>query len=96
MLVKLDGNKCVCVSNEKFVDVNLVGIKCGYECILILMEGDFVRVLVVVGCVVLDLDCIGVFFFCGKMLNVCDVLIEQIMKNKEIENIKKFLGLKYK
>jgi len=96
MLAKSDGNKRSRISNEKLVDANLAGTKRGHECTLILTEGDSARGLAVAGRAVLDPDRIGVFPLRGKMLNVRDASIDQIMKNKEIENIKKFLGLKHK
>ncbi|KAK4226804.1 putative DNA topoisomerase 2 [Podospora fimiseda] len=96
LLAKSDGTKRSRVSNEKLVDANLAGTKRGHECTLILTEGDSARGLAVAGRAVLDPDRIGVFPLRGKMLNVRDASIDQIMKNKEIENIKKFLGLKHK
>ncbi|KAK0714854.1 DNA topoisomerase [Lasiosphaeris hirsuta] len=96
MLAKTDGNKRSRISNEKLVDANLAGTKRGHECTLILTEGDSARGLAVAGRAILDPDRIGVFPLRGKMLNVRDASIDQIMKNKEIENIKKFLGLKHK
>lgn len=96
MLAKSDGNKRSRISNEKLVDANLAGTKHGHECTLILTEGDSARALAVAGRAILDPDRIGVFPLRGKMLNVRDASLDQIMKNKEIENIKKFLGLKHK
>ena len=96
MLAKSDGNKRSRISNEKLVDANLAGSRRGHECTLILTEGDSARGLAVAGRAILDPDRIGVFPLRGKMLNVRDASLDQIMKNKEIENIKKFLGLKHK
>ncbi|KAK1752097.1 DNA topoisomerase 2 [Echria macrotheca] len=96
LLAKSDGNKRSRISNEKLVDANLAGTKRGHECTLILTEGDSARGLAVAGRAILDPDRIGVFPLRGKMLNVRDASLDQIMKNKEIENIKKFLGLKHK
>jgi len=96
MMAKSDGNKRSRVSNEKLVDANLAGTKHGHECTLILTEGDSARGLAVAGRAVLDPDRIGVFPLRGKMLNVRDASLDQIMKNKEIQNIKQFLGLKHK
>ncbi|KAK5660493.1 hypothetical protein OQA88_13041 [Cercophora sp. LCS_1] len=96
MLAKSDGNKRSRISNEKLVDANFAGTKRGHECTLILTEGDSARALAVAGRAILDPNRIGVFPLRGKMLNVRDASTEQIMKNKEIENIKKFLGLKHK
>ncbi|KAJ4294862.1 DNA topoisomerase 2 [Collariella sp. IMI 366227] len=96
MLAKSDGNKRSRISNDKLIDANWAGTKRGHECTLILTEGDSARGLAVAGRAVLDPDRIGVFPLRGKMLNVRDASLDQIMKNKEIENIKKFLGLKHK
>ena len=96
MLAKTDGNKRSRISNEKLIDANWAGTKHGHECTLILTEGDSARGLAVAGRAILDPNRIGVFPLRGKMLNVRDASIDQIMKNKEIENIKKFLGLKHK
>ncbi|KAI6456336.1 DNA topoisomerase 2 [Pyricularia oryzae] len=96
MLSKSDGNKRSRISNEKLVDANLAGTKHGHECTLVLTEGDSARGLAVAGRAILDPDRIGVFPLRGKMLNVRDASIDQILKNKEIQNIKQFLGLKHK
>jgi len=96
MMAKSDGNKRSRISNEKLVDANFAGTRRGHECTLILTEGDSARGLAVAGRAILDPDRIGVFPLRGKMLNVRDASLDQIMKNKEIENIKKFLGLKHK
>ena len=96
MLAKSDGNKRSRISNDKLVDANLAGTKRGHECTLILTEGDSARGLAVAGRAVLDPDRIGVFPLRGKMLNVRDAGAEQLSKNKEIQFIKQFLGLKHK
>lgn len=96
MLAKSDGSKRSRISNAKLVDANLAGTKHGHECTLILTEGDSAKSLAVAGRAILDPDRIGVFPLRGKMLNVRDASIDQIMKNQEIQNIKQFLGLKHK
>jgi len=96
LLAKSDGNKRSRISNAKLVDANLAGTKRGYECTLILTEGDSAKSLAVAGRAILDPDRFGVFPLRGKMLNVRDASIEQISKNQEIQNIKQFLGLKHK
>lgn len=96
MMAKTDGNKRSRISNEKLVDANLAGTKHGHECTLILTEGDSARGLAVAGRAILDPDRIGVFPLRGKMLNVRDASIDQILKNQEISNIKQFMGLKHK
>ncbi|KAL1837108.1 hypothetical protein VTJ49DRAFT_4288 [Mycothermus thermophilus] len=96
MLAKSDGTKRARISNDKLIDANWAGTRRGHECTLILTEGDSARGLAVAGRAVLDPDRIGVFPLRGKVLNVRDASLDAIMKNKEIENIKKFLGLKHK
>ncbi|KAI1465889.1 type II DNA topoisomerase [Daldinia caldariorum] len=96
LLAKSDGNKRSRISNAKLVDANLAGTKNGWQCTLILTEGDSAKSLAVAGRAILDPDKIGVFPLRGKMLNVRDASIDQIMKNQEIQNIKQFLGLKHK
>ncbi|KAI0971156.1 DNA topoisomerase [Xylaria arbuscula] len=96
MLAKSDGNKRSRISNAKLVDANLAGTKHGHECTLILTEGDSAKSLAVAGRAILDPDRIGVFPLRGKMLNVRDAPVDQILKNQEIQNIKQFLGLKHK
>ncbi|CAK7264475.1 DNA topoisomerase 2 [Sporothrix epigloea] len=96
LMAKSDGNKRSRISNDKLMDANLAGTKHGHECTLILTEGDSARGLAVAGRAVLDPDRIGVFPLRGKLLNVRDASVDQITKNKEIQNIKQFLGLKHK
>lgn len=95
-LSKSDGNRRSRMSNPKLVDANLAGTKRGWECTLILTEGESAKGLAVAGRAVLDPDKIGVFPLRGKLLNVRDASIDQISKNAEIQAIKQFLGLKHK
>jgi len=96
VLKKSDGNKRSRMSNSKLTDANRAGTKDGYKCTLILTEGDSASSLALAGRAVLDPDYIGVFPLRGKLLNVRDASIDQISKNQEIQNIKKFLGLQHK
>ncbi|KAI0203791.1 DNA topoisomerase [Astrocystis sublimbata] len=96
LLAKSDGNRRSRIGNAKLVDANLAGTKSGYQCTLILTEGDSAKSLAVAGRAILDPDRYGVFPLRGKMLNVRDASIEAISKNAEIQNIKQFLGLKHK
>lgn len=96
LLAKSDGNKRARISDSKLVDANLAGTKRGHECTLILTEGDSARGLAVAGRAVLDPDRIGVFPLRGKMLNARDATTKSTAENKEIEMIKRILGLKHK
>ncbi|ESA42913.1 hypothetical protein GE21DRAFT_5916 [Neurospora crassa] len=94
-LAKNDGSKRKRISNDKLIEANYAGGRYSQECTLILTEGDSARGLAVAGRAILDPNRIGVFPLRGKMLNVRDASADQILKNKEVENIKKFLGLKH-
>ena len=77
----------------KLSDANNAGTKNAANCTLILTEGDSAKSLAVAGLSVIGRDNYGVFPLRGKLLNVRDAKHEQIMKNEEIQNIKKILGL---
>ena len=95
-LAKSDGNKRSRMSHSKLTDANKAGTKDGWRCTLILTEGDSASSLALAGRAVVDPDLIGVFPLRGKVLNVRDASIDQITKNQEIQNIKKFMGLQHK
>ena len=96
ILKKSDGAKRSRMDNPKLTDANRAGTKDGWECTLILTEGDSAKGLAIAGRAVVSPDKIGVYPLRGKLLNVRDASIEQISKNQEIQNIKNFLGLKHK
>ena len=79
----------------KLSDANNAGTRKAQECTLILTEGDSAKSLAVAGLSVVGRDNFGVFPLRGKLLNVRDAKHEQIMKNEEIQNIKKILGLQH-
>ncbi|KAG0365746.1 DNA topoisomerase [Gamsiella multidivaricata] len=66
----------------------------GRHCTLILTEGDSAKTLVMAGFSVIGRDYFGVFPLRGKLLNVRDTATSVVSNNKEIEAIKKILGLK--
>lgn len=96
MMKKTDGNKRNRISNAKLTDANKAGTKDGHKCTLILTEGESASVLALAGRAVVNQDLFGVFPLRGKLLNVRDATVDQIMKNAEIQNIKKFMGLQHK
>ncbi|OCK79238.1 type II DNA topoisomerase [Lepidopterella palustris CBS 459.81] len=96
ILKKSDGNRRTRMNNSKLTDANKAGTKDGYKCTLILTEGDSASLLALAGRAVVDPDLFGVFPLRGKLLNVRDASIDQISKNQEIQNIKKFMGLQHK
>jgi len=79
----------------KLSDANNAGTKKASDCTLILTEGDSAKALAVAGLAVVGRDNFGVFPLRGKLLNVREAKHDQIMKNEEIQNIKKIVGLQH-
>ncbi|KZT08970.1 type II DNA topoisomerase [Laetiporus sulphureus 93-53] len=95
-LKKTDGARRTRLTGlPKLSDANNAGTKKASECTLILTEGDSAKSLAVAGLSVVGRDDYGVFPLRGKVLNVRDAKHDQIMKNEEIQNIKKILGLQH-
>ncbi|KAJ3544854.1 hypothetical protein NM688_g5693 [Phlebia brevispora] len=95
-LKKTDGNRRNRLKGlPKLADANNAGTKRAADCTLILTEGDSAKSLAVAGLSVIGRDNYGVFPLRGKLLNVRDAKHDQIMKNEEIQNIKKILGLQH-
>ncbi|KAF3917390.1 hypothetical protein ABW21_db0204435 [Orbilia brochopaga] len=96
LLKKTDGSRRARIVNSKLVDANKAGTKDGWQCTLILTEGDSAKALAMSGMEIVGRDLFGVFPLRGKMLNVRDAPADQIAKNAEIQNIKQILGLQHK
>ena len=79
----------------KLSDANNAGTRKAQECTLILTEGDSAKALAIAGLGVVGRDNYGVFPLRGKLLNVREARHDQIMKNEEIQNIKKIMGLQH-
>ncbi|EEY54223.1 DNA topoisomerase 2 [Phytophthora infestans T30-4] len=79
----------------KLDDANHAGTAKSKDCTLILTEGDSAKTVAVGGLAVVGRDYYGVFPLRGKMLNVREASHSQILKNEEIQNVVKILGLKY-
>ena len=90
---KTDGSKKNKINVPKLDDANWAGTKKSNECILILTEGDSAKSMAVSGLSEVGRDKYGVFPLRGKLLNVKDASIKQIMNNTEIVNLKKIIGL---
>ncbi|CAN8306356.1 unnamed protein product [Cochlearia groenlandica] len=93
-LKKTDGAKVDRVHVEKLDDANEAGGKQSHKCTLILTEGDSAKALAMAGLSIVGREYYGVFPLRGKLLNVREASTTQITNNREIENIKKILGLK--
>ncbi|XP_050209559.1 DNA topoisomerase 2 [Mercurialis annua] len=95
-LKKTDGTKRGRVNIPKLEDANEAGTKNSHKCTLILTEGDSAKTLAISGLGALSQDVrdlYGVFPLRGKLLNVREATPKQLNENKEIESIKKILGL---
>ncbi|THH17199.1 hypothetical protein EW146_g3569 [Bondarzewia mesenterica] len=93
---KTDGSKRSRLTGlPKLADANNAGTRNASKCTLILTEGDSAKALAVAGLGVVGRDNFGVFPLRGKLLNVREARHDQIMKNEEIQNIKKILGLQH-
>ncbi|KAG0090216.1 DNA topoisomerase 2 [Podila epicladia] len=91
---KTDGSSRSRLPIAKLEDAQRAGFKRGKDCTLILTEGDSAKSLVMAGFSVIGRERFGVFPLRGKLLNVRDTALSAVAANKEIEAIKKILGLK--
>lgn len=83
------------VGITKLDDANFAGTGRSGDCTLILTEGDSAKALAISGLGVVGRDYYGVFPLKGKLLNVREASHAQIMKNEEVQNIAKILGLTF-
>jgi DNA topoisomerase-2 len=91
---KMGGSKKSKLSGiPKLDDANNAGGRKSKNCTLILTEGDSAKTLAIAGLSVIGRDNYGVFPLKGKLLNVRDASPQQILKNAEIQNIMKIMGL---
>ena len=95
-LQKTSGRKVVRISGiPKLDDANMAGTPDSQRCTLILTEGDSAKGLAVSGLSVVGRDYFGVFPLKGKLLNVRGEKMANVLKNEEIDNLVKILGLQY-
>jgi DNA topoisomerase-2 len=79
----------------KLDDANFAGTSKSKDCTMILTEGDSAKAFAISGLGVVGRDYYGVFPLKGKLLNVREAPHAQLMKNEEIQNIAKILGLTF-
>lgn len=77
----------------KLEDANRAGTKDSASCTLIITEGDSAKALAVAGLAVIGRDHYGVFPLRGKLRNVRDLTVKQMMENREIDQVMKILAL---
>ena len=91
---KTDGSKTKSVRGiTNFIDANFGGTAQSNDCVLILCEGLSAMSGIVSGLSAEDRNTIGIYPLKGKLLNVRGEQIKKISENKEINDIKKILGL---
>src|SRR6056300_1611278 len=91
---KTDGSKTRSVRGiANFIDANFSGTAQSKDCVLILCEGLSAMSGIVSGLSSDDRNTIGIYPLKGKLLNVRGEQIKKIAENKEINDIKKILGL---
>ncbi len=93
---KTDGRKRRHVDIRGLQDANHAGQKESYKCALCITEGTSAAGYVLKGLnyVKGDRDYIGIFPIRGKMLNVMNATVQEVMDNEEITKIKGALGLR--
>ena len=92
-LSKTDGTKRLRLTGiPKLDDANFSGTSQGHKCKLILTEGDSAKASALAGLSVVGRDYYGVFPLRGKLLNVRDATSAQLLKNEEINFLKKIMG----
>ena len=94
LVKKTDGSKTKTIRGiNSFIDANFAGTNQSKDCILILCEGLSALSGIVSGLSSDDRNIIGIYPLRGKLLNVRGEQMKKIAENKEINDIKKILGL---
>jgi DNA topoisomerase-2 len=91
-----DGKKTTKVYIQNLEDALYAGTSKSNECTLILTEGLSAKTFAIWGRAILDkgIERYGIMSLKGKILNVRDASMSQLMNNEEINNLKQILGLK--
>jgi DNA topoisomerase-2 len=92
-LTTTDGKKKSKLFHEKLDDANKAGTKESSKCTLILTEGDSAKTFATTGISQIGRDYYGIFPLKGKLLNVRNATMKQLVNNEEIKSLKKILGL---
>jgi DNA topoisomerase-2 len=94
-LAKTDYKKTNNVKSiEKLDDAQWAGTRKSKQCRLFLTEGDSAKSFAIEGLDVVGRERYGVFPLRGKLLNVREATVSQILKNEEFKSLKQILGLK--
>lgn len=91
---KTDGTKRNKLFIPKLEDAIFAGTAKSNQCTLILTEGDSAKTFAMWGRSVVGNDKFGVYPLKGKVLNIRDATVQQLINNEEINNLKQIIGLK--
>jgi DNA topoisomerase-2 len=83
------------LSIPKLEDAHKAGSASGWDCTLVLTEGDSAKALAVAGFEVLGRERFGVFPLRGKFLNVREAAVSQLTKNAEVKALTAIMGLDF-
>lgn len=89
-----DGRKTNKIYIPKLEDALWAGTNKSKECTLILTEGDSAKTFAMWGRSVVGPEKYGCYPLKGKVLNIRDATISQLIGNEEINNLKQIIGLK--
>ena len=89
-----DGKKTNKIYIPKLEDALWAGTAKSNECTLILTEGDSAKTFAMWGRGIVGPERYAVFPLKGKVLNIRDASISQLINNEEINNLKQIIGLK--
>ena len=91
---KTDGSKTKSIRGiPKLIDANYAGTDKSNQCTIVLCEGDSAKAGIVSGLSKEDRNFIGVYPMKGKLFNIRGETQKRVSENKEINEIKKILGL---
>lgn len=79
----------------KLEDAHRAGTLDGWDCTLILTEGDSAKALAIAGLEVIGRERYGVFPLRGKFLNVRDASVTQLTNNAEVKALCSIIGLEF-
>lgn len=89
-----DGKKTNKIYIPKLEDALWAGTSRSNECTLILTEGDSAKTFAMWGRSIVGPERYAVFPLKGKVINIRDASISQLIGNEEINNLKQIIGLK--
>ena len=89
-----NGKKVSRIFIPKLEDAIWAGTAKSDQCTLILTEGDSAKTFAMWGRSVVGIEKIAAYPLKGKVLNIRDATVSQLMNNEELNNLKQIIGLK--